>query len=305
MGAKIHGRQKDTLAPLTIFGGKLDPITYELPVASAQVKSAILLAGLYAEGQTTVVEKKMSRDHTERMLEHFGAEIRTEAGRITIKGRPDLRAQTVSVPGDISSAAFLMVAACLVPNSKVLLRNVGVNPGRTGILEVLHRMNANIEVMNERIVSNEPVADISVRSSELKAITMDGELVPRVIDEIPIIALAATQAKGETVIRGAEELRFKESDRIKTTVKELRRLGVDVDELRDGLKVRGKVKLKSCVCQSYGDHRIAMLGAIAGLIASEGTTVEKTSCIDTSFPDFPDFLNKLAGKECIEVAPLG
>ncbi|MFC1767719.1 3-phosphoshikimate 1-carboxyvinyltransferase [Candidatus Margulisiibacteriota bacterium] len=304
MGAKIHGRQKDTLAPLTIFGGKLNPINYELPVASAQVKSAILFAGLYASGPTTVIEKKISRDHTERMLEHFGAKIEREDGKITVKERSDLAAQTISVPGDISSAAFLIVAACITPNSKILIRNVGVNPGRIGIIEILHRMDANIEVINERMISNEPVADISVRSSELRPITIDGDIVPKIIDEIPIIALAASQAKGETTIRGAEELRFKESDRIKTMVKELKRLGVDVDELRDGMKIRGKAKLKSCICQSYGDHRIAMVGAVAGLIASGGTTVEKTECIETSFPEFPSFINKLAKKECIEVLPL-
>lgn len=304
MGARIHGRQKDTLAPLTISGGRLNNIVYELPVASAQVKSAVLLAGLFANGPTSVIEKEMTRDHTERMLGYFGANIKKEDGKITVEGRPELRGQNVVVPGDISSAAFIMVAACIVPNAKVLIRNVGVNPGRTGIIEVLHRMNANIEILNERIVSNEPIADIAVKSSNLKAMTIEGEVVPRVIDEVPIIALAATQAQGETVIRDTEELRFKESDRIKTTVRELRRLGADIDELRDGMKIRGKVELNGSVCQSYDDHRIAMMTAVAGLIAAGETTVEKTGCVDTSFPGFPSYINKLAKKDCVEVLPL-
>jgi len=305
MGANIHGRQKDTLAPLTVFGGKLRPISYELPVSSAQVKSAVLFAGLYAEGMTSVIEKDATRDHTERMLEYFGANIKREKNKITIEGRPELKSQHFSVPGDISSAAFLMIAACIVPGSKIMIRDVGVNPGRTGIIDVLHRMNADIEVLNERVISNEPVADIIVRYSDLKSINIGGEIVPRVIDELPIIALAATQADGETTIHGAEELRFKESDRIKTTVRELRRLGADVDELRDGIVVRGRTKLKKCVCQSYGDHRIAMMGAIAGLATTGMTVIEKTECVETSFPDFPSHINKLAGKDSIEAAPLG
>jgi 3-phosphoshikimate 1-carboxyvinyltransferase len=294
MGAVIHGRQRDTLAPLTIIGKDLKAITYEMPVASAQVKSAILLAGLYASGQTTVIEKEPTRDHTERMLEYFGAAIKTENKKISIEGKKDINGQKVFVPGDISSAAFLMVAASIIPDSEILIRDVGVNPGRTGIIEVLHRMGANLEVINERMLSNEPVADISIKHSQLNSIELSGSVIPRVIDEIPIIAVAATQAKGKTIIKGAEELRLKESDRIKTTVHELKRLGANIEEARGGIVIYGPSKLKKGVCQSYGDHRIAMISAIAGLIAPGETVVEKTECVETSFPDFVNKINSLS-----------
>lgn len=294
MGAVIHGRQRDTLAPLTIIGRELKGMTYEMPVASAQVKSAVLLAGLYAKGITTVTEKEQTRDHTERMLEYFGAAIKREDRKISVEGGVEFNGKRVFVPGDISSAAFLMVAASIVPGSSVLIRDVGVNPGRTGIIEVLHRMGADIEVINERMLSNEPVADISVRSSELKAVELNGSIIPRIIDEIPVIAVAATQAKGKTVIKGAEELRFKESDRIKTTVHELKRLGANIEEARDGIIIYGPSRLKKGVCQSYGDHRIAMSSAVAGLAASDQTVVEKVECVETSFPAFTSVINSLS-----------
>ncbi|MFH1710339.1 MAG: 3-phosphoshikimate 1-carboxyvinyltransferase, partial [bacterium] len=278
MGAIIHGRQRDTLAPLTIMGKELKGITYGMPVASAQVKSAVLLAGLYAKGETSVIEKELTRDHTERMLEYFGAAIKREDKRISVKGGVEFSGKKIFVPGDISSASFLMVAALIVPGSDIIIKDVGVNPGRTGIIDVLHRMGANIEVTNERILSNEPVADISIRSSDLNAVELSGSIIPRIIDEIPIIAVAATQAKGKTVIKNAEELHLKESDRIKTTVHELRRLGANIEELRDGMVIYGPTKLKKGICQSYGDHRIAMISSIAGLAASDQTVVEKVEC---------------------------
>ena len=299
MGAIIHGRQRDNLAPLMIIGKELRGITYEMPIASAQVKSAVLLAGLYARGATTVIEKEPTRDHTERMLEYFGASIKHEGKKICVEGGREFDGKEVTVPGDISSAAFLMVAASIIPGSDILIRDVGVNPGRTGIIDVLHRMGAAIEVKNERILSNEPVADISVKYSQLNAIELNGSIIPKIIDEIPIIAVAATQAKGKTVIKGAEELRFKESDRINTTVRELKRLGANIEEARDGIIVYGPTKLKKGICQSYGDHRIAMISAIAGLAASEKITVEKVECIETSFPGFASIINSLSLKPLI------
>jgi len=299
MGAVIHGRQRDTLAPLTIIGRELKGISYEMPVASAQVKSAVLMAGLYAKGITTIIEKESTRDHTERMLEYFGAAIKRDDKNISVEGEGELKAKKIFVPGDISSASFLMVAASIVPGSDILISNVGVNPGRTGIIDVLHRMGANIEVTNERILSNEPVADISIKYSELNAIELSGSIIPRIIDEIPIIAVAATQARGKTVIKGAEELRFKESDRIKTTVHELKRLGANIEESRDGIVIYGPSKLKKGICQSYGDHRIAMISAIAGLVASDQTMVEKVECIETSFPAFAATINSLSGSPLI------
>ncbi len=299
MGAVVHGRQRDNLAPLVIIGKELKGITYEMPMASAQVKSAVLLAGLYAKGTTTVVEKEPTRDHTERMLEYFGAAIKLEDKKISIEGGNEFSGKKVSIPGDISSAAFLMVAASIVPGSDILIRDVGVNPGRTGIIDVLHRMGAGIEVRNERILSNEPVADISVRFSQLNATELSGSIIPKIIDEIPVIAVAATQAKGKTVIKGAEELRFKESDRIKTTVHELRRLGANIEEARDGIIVYGPTKLKKGICQSYGDHRIAMISAIAGLAASDKVVVEKIECIETSFPGFASIINSLSASPLI------
>jgi len=302
MGAVIHGRDHDTLAPLSVIGKELKAITYNMPISSAQVKSAILLAGLFASGVTNVIEKEATRDHSERMLEYFGAKIKKEGNSISIEGHHEIAGREVFVPGDISSAAFPIVAALIIPGSEVLIRDVGVNPGRTGIIEVFHRMGAELEVKDERILSNEPVADISAKYSQMKGIEISGSIIPRIIDEIPIIAVAATQAQGKTVIKGAEELRVKESDRIKTTVKELKRLGANIEESRDGIVVYGPSKLKGAVCQSYGDHRIAMISAIAGLAASGNTTVEKVECVETSFPSFTDIINKLSSEPLITVS---
>ena len=301
MGAVIHGRDRDTLAPLTIFGKELKSISYEMPMASAQVKSAILLAGLYSKGTTTVIEKDETRDHTERMLDYFGAKINKENNKIQVEGGSELVGRRVMVPSDISSAAFPIIAALIVPGSEILIRDIGVNPGRMGIIEVLHRMGADIEIINERILSNEPIADIRVKYSQLKALEISGSIIPRIIDEIPIIAVAATQAAGKTVIKGAEELRYKESDRIKTTVHELKRLGANIEESRDGIVVYGPSKLKGAVCQSYNDHRIAMISAIAGLIATGTTIIEKVECVETSFPSFTEVINNLSKEPLISL----
>jgi len=295
MGASIEGRManNEVYAPLKIMGGNLCPIQYELPVASAQVKSAVLLAGLFANGVTSVIERVSSRDHTERMLEHFEAAINVAGHESRVTGCSEFEGTEIDIPGDISSAAFFMVASTIIPHSEIRILNVGVNPTRTGIIDVLHRMGAEVEIQNERILSEEPRADLIVRSSALRAIKLDGEIIPRIIDEIPIIAVAATQAEGVTEIRGAKELRIKESDRIATLSSELRKLGAEIEELEDGLRITGPTKLKGTTLQSYGDHRIAMAMAVAGLIAEGETVVEDTECIETSFPGFSGLLNQL------------
>ncbi|MDD5382546.1 MAG: 3-phosphoshikimate 1-carboxyvinyltransferase [Candidatus Margulisbacteria bacterium] len=294
MGASIEGRMSgnEIFAPLTIFGGDLKAIAYELPVASAQVKSAVLLAGLFADGETSVIEKVRSRDHTERMLEHFGVVDSRYALRVT--GRREFEGVEIDVPGDISSAAFFLVAGAIIKNAELRIMNVGVNPTRTGIIDVLHRMGARLEIENERLLSEEPRADIIVKSSELGAVRLDGEIIPRIIDEIPIIAVAATQAKGATEIRGARELRIKESDRIKTVASELRKFGASVEELDDGLRIEGPTRLKGARIDSHGDHRIAMAMAIAGLAAEGETVIENAECVETSFPGFDNILSSLA-----------
>jgi len=295
MGANIKGRkiENEVFAPLRILGGELKAIEYELPVASAQVKSAILLAGLYAQGTTKVVEKNPSRDHTERMLAHFAADIKVSGLESQVTGLKEFVGAEVDIPGDLSSAAFFMIAAALTPDSELKILNVGVNPTRTGIIDVLHRMGATIEVQNERILSEEPRADLIIQSSKLKALKISGEIIPRIIDEIPIIAVAATQAEGLTEIRGAKELRVKESDRIKTMTSELKKMGADIQELEDGMFIVGPTKLKGTTVNSYGDHRVAMALAIAGLLAEGETKVEDTNCIRTSFPGFEETLNSI------------
>ncbi len=295
MGANIvgHAHKGNVYAPLEIHGGKLSPIEYKLPVASAQVKSAILLAGLFAAGQTSVIEKNKARDHTERMLEHFGSEIQLMNNEIRVKGLKEFRGTTVDIPGDISSAAFFMVAAAIMPESELLIRNVGVNPTRTGIIEVLHRMGAEMEVNDEQIISEEPRANILIKTSKLKGIKIDGSIIPRIIDEIPIIAVAATQAQGKTEIRGAKELRVKESDRLATVSAELKKMGAHVKELEDGLIIEGPTALKGTTIESHGDHRIAMSAAIAALVADGETKINNIDCIETSFPGFAQLLEQL------------
>ncbi len=293
MGAKIWGREGGTLAPLAIQGENLRPIHYQSTVASAQVKSSILLAGLYCDGATSVEEPVKSRDHTERMLRYFGGGLQEDGNRVTVTGRPDLQGRKVTVPGDISSAAFFLVAASIVPNSELLVQNVGINPTRDGILEVLEDMGAGFELLNQREESGEPVADILVRSSSLKGVTIGGDIIPRLIDEIPVLAVAAAMAEGETVIKDAQELKVKETNRIVAVVNELSKFGVQVEERPDGLRILGGTPLKGARCQSYHDHRMAMSMAVAGLVAEGETVIENPECINISFPGFTELLKGL------------
>lgn len=286
MGASIWGRQGGRLAPLAIQGGPLRPMSHELPVASAQVKSAILLAGLSAGGRTEVTEPHPSRDHSERMLRYFGAPVEAAPGWAAITGPARLTGRPVTVPGDISSAAFFLVAAAIVPGSRVTLPNVGVNPTRTGILEVLQAMGAPIHLLNEREEAGEPVADIVVESGALRGVEVGGAMIPRLIDEVPILAVAAACAEGVTEIRDAQELKVKESDRLAAVARELSRLGADVEALPDGLRIRGGRPLRGAPCQSYGDHRMAMAMAVAGLAADGETTIDDAACVAVSFPGF-------------------
>lgn len=283
---------KDTYyPPIEVIGGGLKGITYNMPVASAQVKSSILLAGIRAMDETVVIERELSRDHTEKMLEHFGANIKVENNKITIDAKNNLKGQEVIIPGDISSAAFFMVAAALVKDSKLCIKNVGLNAKRLGLLDVLKKMGAKFEIQNKKIISNEEVGDIIIRGSVLEGVEIGKGIVPKLIDEIPIIALAASLAKGETIISGAQELRVKESDRLKSIADGLKKFGADVEEKEDGLVINGKDVLQGTSVESYGDHRIAMTFVIAGLLAKGETTVNNIECINTSFPGFFDILD--------------
>ncbi|MGD0153682.1 MAG: 3-phosphoshikimate 1-carboxyvinyltransferase [Thermacetogeniaceae bacterium] len=296
MGAQIWGRKSGLKAPLAVMGkGQLEPMAYRLPVPSAQVKSALLLAGLYARGETTVIQPLPSRDHTERMLQAFGACLQVEPdGSARIAGGSSLRGRLVQVPGDISAAAFLIVAATLIPGSDILIRDVGTNPTRTGVLDVLVQMGADCALLNERCWSGEPVADLRVRSSRLRGVEIGGPLIPRLIDEIPIIAVAAAMAEGVTVIRDAAELRVKETDRIEAIVKELRKLGAELVGLPDGLSIQGGQALQGASVDSWGDHRLAMALAVAGLVtAVSATVIGDTGCTDVSFPGFSSLLSGL------------
>lgn len=293
MEAKIWSRGNGKFAPVAIQGTKLKGIRYHLPVASAQVKSALLLAGLYAHGETVVVEPGVCRDHTERMLEYFGAKVQKAGRQVTVSTTNELKARPVSVPGDFSSAAYLIAAALLIPGSDLLIKNVGINPTRTGLLQVLEQMGANLEIYNYRELNLEPRADIRIKHSNLKGVTVTGRIIGRLIDEIPILAVVATQAEGITRIRGAEELRVKESDRIKGIVQNLNQLGARVQELPDGMIIEGPAGLKGGRVSSFSDHRIAMSMVIAGLISEDEVVVEETSWIKTSFPGFVETLNRV------------
>jgi 3-phosphoshikimate 1-carboxyvinyltransferase len=293
MGACITGRSDGNFAPLAIAGSRLHGIDCTLPVASAQIKSCLMLAGLYADGTTTITEPTLSRDHTELMLEHLGVPISRKSATVSVTAAADIRSERYDIPGDISSAAFFMVAALLVPGSEILLKHIGVNPTRTGIIDILQAMGGTIELQNVRTVCGEPVADIFVRSSRLKGITINGALIPRAIDEIPVVAVAAACAEGATVIADAAELRVKESDRIATTTGELRKCGVTVQEQEDGMIITGTEHLAGACCQSHGDHRIAMSFAVAGLVAQSEMIIEDCDCINTSFPEFMTKLRQL------------
>ena len=295
MGAVIEGRQNGTMAPMAIKGGSLRPIKFVSPVASAQVKSAVLLAGLYAQGQSHVWEPKKSRDHTERMLAYLGAQIEVKDRVVKIFGGPDLEGKPVEVPGDISSAAFFMVAAAAIPGSNLTIKRVGINPTRTGVIDVLRSMGAEINTCNEDEVNGEPVGDICIRGNSLKGTVIEGALIPRLIDEIPVLTVAAAAASGETVIRNAAELKVKESNRISTMAVELRKMGVSVTELKDGLIIHGQGVLRGAICESHDDHRVAMSMAVAGLLAEGETTIKNTGCIRISFPGFEETISSLRG----------
>lgn len=294
MGAEIWSRSGG-YAPLAVQGQALRPIHFQSPIASAQVKSCVLLAGLLTEGQTTVTEPALSRDHSERMLRAFGAEVLVdpETCSATVTGPVQLHGQTVVVPGDISSAAFWLVAAAIVPDSELVIENVGVNPTRTGILEALAQMEANVQLENERTVAGEPVADLRVKSGSLKACTIEGDLIPRLIDEIPILAVAATLAEGTTIIRDAAELRVKESDRLAVMAAQLTRMGARVTELPDGLEITGGTPLVGAEVDSHTDHRIAMSLAIAALIARGPTIIHRAEAASISYPSFTATLQQV------------
>lgn len=293
MGADICGIKNDGYAPLKIKGKKLKAIDYTLPVASAQVKSAIILASLYADGETIIREPLASRDHTEIMLNYFGADIKNENGVIKSKPVKQLYAKPVAVPGDISSAAFFIAATLIVPNSEILIKNVGVNKTRTGIIDAFIEMGADIKFINKRNCAGEDVADIAVKYSKLKAITLSGDIIPRMIDEIPVFAVVALFAEGTTIVKDAQELKVKESNRIATMKEELSKMGANVTETDDGMIIEGGQKLKGAVTESHLDHRVAMSIAVAALMAEGETTINNADCVSISFPNFYDLLENL------------
>ena len=299
MGAQIWGRQSNSRAPLAIAGQSLRPLEYHSPIASAQVKSCLLLAGLGVEGRTTVIEPALSRDHSERMLQAFGAKIERDflAHRATIIGPTALTGQNIIVPGDISSAAFWLVAAAIIDGSELVIENVGTNPTRTGILDVLQEMGADIQLENQTIRTGEPVADIRIKSSSLRGCEISGAIIPRLIDEIPIIAVAAVFAQGTTIIRDARELRVKESDRLAVMATELTKMGAQVIELPDGLEITGTKTLTGTDVESCGDHRIAMSLAIAAIAAKNQTTIRGADAAMISYPNFVATLQKVCGIE--------
>lgn len=296
MGAVVLGRNGGRQPPLSIQGGDLRGIDYTLPVASAQVKSALLLAAIYARGPTTLSVPGPARDHTERMMAAMGAELKTRDGMVEIEPGRHLNPVDVKVPGDFSSAAYLMVAASLLPGSEITIEGVGVNPTRTGLLDALWAMGADLTLHHERVMGGEPVARVAVRSAELRGVEVGGDLVVRAIDELPILAVAATQARGETIVRDAAELRVKETDRIATTIRELRRLGAEIEPRPDGFAIRGPTPLEGAAVHSHGDHRLAMALAIAGLVARGETVVQDAACIADSFPGFATTLAGLGAR---------
>lgn len=291
MGAKI--KHNNYRAPLVIKGQELFPIDYKTQIASAQVKSCILLAGLNTYGETKVTEPYVSRNHTEKMLEYLGADIVVDGNKVKIK-KSKLEPKEISVCGDISSAAFFLVAGAIVPNSDIILKNVGLNPTRTGIIDVMQQMGADIEILNYETVSNEEVGDIRIKTSDLKAVTIEGEIIPRLIDELPVIAVLASQADGQTVVKNAGDLRNKESDRIKCLVSELLKIGVDIEETEDGFIVNGKTALTGgCNVMCYHDHRLAMSLYVAGLICQNPVCIEEFQWVDISFPEFLPLMESL------------
>ena len=293
MGARVE--TKDGHAPVVVVGAPLSAIDYELPVASAQVKSAVLLAGLLATGKTTVVEPVLTRDHTERLLERAGARVTRRPRSVSVDAVERLELDEIEIPGDFSSAAPFLVAAAIVPGSALTVHGVGLNPRRIGLLDVLERMGTRIAIYNRRSLGGEPAGDVEVRTSELVGATVAAAEVPSLIDELPLLALAACHARGETVVRGAAELRLKESDRIEAVVEELRRIGGHIRATRDGFRIRGvPTRLRGGIVDARGDHRLAMLGAVAGVSSQEGVELRGAAAVEASFPDFFEVLEQLA-----------
>ena len=293
MGATIMARNNDTLAPIAIRGGNLKGIKYSTPVASAQLKSALLLAGLFAQGPTEVIEPEKSRDHTERMLPAFGAQVEVDGLTVRLEPPESLRAVDIEVPGDFSSAAFFICAALTVPGSEVLIKDVGLNPLRTGLLKVLGSMGASVQVLNQREMSGEPVGDVLARHCALKGVEVGPDVVPSMIDEFPVLCAVAATASGTTTIRGAAELRLKESDRVSAMAEGLRAMGVGVEEFDDGLCIEGTEALKGARVHSRGDHRIAMALSVTALAAEGNSTVEDAEAVDISYPGFFETLQGL------------
>ncbi len=286
MGAHIQGRNGGALAPLAVTGSRLKGSDYVSPVSSAQIKSAVLLAGLFAEGDTRFSEPLQSRDHTERMFRFLGIPFEVEGNSIRVTGGQSFQAKDLFVPGDLSAAAFFIVGASIVPDSEVRIPNIGLNPARTGILDILTEMGANIQIDNQRDESGEPVGDLMIRTAPLRGISIGADQVPKTIDEFPIFCVAAALAQGQTTVTGAEELRVKETDRIQAMATELKKLNVAIEETPDGFVVQGGSSLQGGHCQSHGDHRVAMAIAIAALTAESPTVIDDTDCIETSFPGF-------------------
>ena len=303
MGAFVEGGGKRCLPPVRVHGRPLSAIAYPSPVASAQVKSAVLLAGLNAPGETAVTEPALSRDHTERMLRAFGAEIETRGLTVYLQGQPTLTGQEITIPGDFSSAAFFLVASCLLPGPPLLLENVLLNPTRAGLLQVLLQMGAQIGFGDEREVNGEPTGTLMPYFSPLHSAEISGEIIPCLIDEVPLLALAATQAEGQTVIRDAAELKVKESDRLATTAEVLNLMGAQVEVTEGGLLITGPTALRSAEIGSYGDHRIAMMAAIAALLAEGQTSIAGAECIATSFPNFAADLAQLGAEVEVDETP--
>ncbi|MFZ5968698.1 MAG: 3-phosphoshikimate 1-carboxyvinyltransferase [Bacillota bacterium] len=298
MGAEIYGIEKENHAPLGIEGRKLKPIHYDMPMASAQVKSSVLLAGLYADGITTVREPQKSRDHTERMLKSMGADIEVRGLDVLCKPVEKLYAKEVYVPGDISSAAFFLVLGSIIKDGEIIIKNVGLNPTRTGIIDALLQMGAHIRILNEKDSNGEPMGDLLVKSTQLRGVEIGGEIIPRLIDEIPAIAVAACFAEGTTIIRDAQELKVKESNRINAMVTELKKIGADIEETEDGMIIHGKDSLRGGAIESYHDHRIAMALTIAGLRSNEGVLIDNPECTAISFPNFYDLIDRVMKNEC-------
>jgi 3-phosphoshikimate 1-carboxyvinyltransferase len=294
MGARVFGRKNGQFPPLTILGGGLKAMDYSSPIPSAQVKTCLLLAGLYAKGRTSVTEPYRSRDHTERMLKFLGAKIEVDDLRVSVEGNDSFPGANIWVPGDLSAASFFVGGAAILKGSKLKILQVGLNPTRRGFIDVLLRMGADIAILNLKKVCEEEVGDIEVRGANLRGTVVQGQMIPRLIDEIPILAVVACFAQGETVIRGAQELRVKESDRIRAINIELTKMGAQIEEKEDGMVIKGVGKLEGVECRSHGDHRMAMALAVAGLCGRGKTEILDSECIATSFPGFEEQLEKIA-----------